>query len=572
MPHASFTSGIVGLKSVLVALVLWTTALALGCADDSEKASRDTSNAPTDTTEETGGDTGSISNTGDSDTQSASELSAPDPQRILEDISYLADDERAGREASTPGNEQALEYLEERLAEAGIPPLAGASYRRSFTYPRWTELRAPTVAWDGEPMIGGRDFDVVRFSPSADVTAEVVFVGWGLSVPPYDESEYPDCPLPEAGYDELEGLDLTGKIVLRFLGAPPGAADPRVACPQNPATGQQPAASLVVMAPGWGIDFTAGVTARSDAPPKAPVLTVRRSFLEERLPQLGPAMVCADVLAGPSSFSLGVTAQVEVETKTQDGQSENIVGVIPGTDPLLRSQIVFVTGHVDHVGSELGTGVIYNGADDNASGTSVALELARVVAAMPGGPKRTVVFAAWNAEEVDLCGSCAYVDGSDFPMTSIAAVLNFDAVGAGMTTGVMAIGGAEAQNKALLRMMRDSLDEQGLSHAVMPLSFQASSDHACFYEQGVPAMTFQTLGNHPFAHTENDTVEGISLDVLQVAAEIGWAALEPMATGREDQLASEQGQSTNSNLMQTVDLKNRRYLSASTFRSSTLRF
>lgn len=535
-----FHPPIVHFSIAVLALVIGWCGCGQGQPQDNENTGATTDTISGDGTDE---GTGEATETGETETgidSSTGQLEL-DVERILEDIAYLADDARGGREASTPGNEQALDYLSERLAAAGIEPLAGASYRRSFTYPRWHELSAPGLTIDGEELFAGVDYDVVRFSPSASGEAEVVFVGWALSVPPYDESEYPDCPLSPAGYDELSGINIEGKIVLRFMGAPGISGDPRTLCPQNEPTGQMPVATLLVPSPGGGVDFMAGVTARVASPPSAPVMTLRLSALEELLPALAPQLATAATFGGPSSGVLGITAQVSVETETQETTVDNVIGVIPGTDSGLRSQVVFITGHMDHVGSELGTGVIYNGADDNASGTAVALELARHVAALPGGPKRTVVFAAWNAEEVALCGSCAYVERPDFPMTTIEAVLNFDAVGAGMGTGAMVFNGAEAQNTGLMSILHDSLHARSWNHAVLPLGAVDASDHACFFAQGVPAITFQSLGNHPFTHTEADTIDKMNPDALQVSAEIGWALLEPLARGNEGELASKVG-------------------------------
>jgi Zn-dependent M28 family amino/carboxypeptidase len=113
-----------------------------------------------------------------------------------------------------------------------------------------------------------------------------------------------------------------------------------------------------------------------------------------------------------------------------------VIGVLPGTDQELSEEVVVIGAHVDHLGKDPVSGGIYYGADDNASGTAVVMELAR--AFVLGGHKtaRTVVFAAWNAEELGLIGSCEHVENPSFPISQTVAAWSIDMVGAGDGSGL----------------------------------------------------------------------------------------------------------------------------------------
>lgn len=197
------------------------------------------------------------------------------------------------------------------------------------------------------------------------------------------------------------------------------------------------------------------------------------------------------------------------------GTGVNVAGVVEGREPAQRSRYIVVGAHYDHIGrleeysrdpSAVG---IRPGADDNASGTAALLELARRVAARPAAV--SVLFVAFDAEELGLFGSRHFVARPPVPIDSIAAMLNFDMVGR-MRAGYVSVrnvGSATWWREALTRANTDALE----------LNFEhggGASDHVSFREAGIPAIHFYT-GTHPDYHRRSDREERINYPgILQV--------------------------------------------------------
>src|SRR4029077_8580098 len=142
-----------------------------------------------------------------------------------------------------------------------------------------------------------------------------------------------------------------------------------------------------------------------------------------------------NALAPRSAPVAGVKVRVEVHVMRDRGTARNVIGLLPGTDPALRAQAIVIGAHYDHLGRGGETsmapdqvGHVHPGADDNASGTSVVLALARAFAAAGGAP-RTLVFAAFSAEELGLLGSAEYVRRPPLPIDKTVLMVNLDMIG-----------------------------------------------------------------------------------------------------------------------------------------------
>jgi Zn-dependent M28 family amino/carboxypeptidase len=212
--------------------------------------------------------------------------------------------------------------------------------------------------------------------------------------------------------------------------------------------------------------------------------------------------------------------------------TSNVLGKIEGTDAVLGQQIILIGAHVDHLGFDGAD--IYRGADDNASGTAIVLELARMFQRCGLQPKRTLVFVAWNAEEMGLLGSRYYVDNPLFPLSDTLAVYNFDMVGGGDGSGVLLFGGEDADNLWLTTLMRNAAERDGLTHEIQIVPQKLASDHAPFVERGIPiCWGFARPDPHPGYHTPQDDMTGIKLQSLRAVSELFWAALKPLAMAEE---------------------------------------
>lgn len=205
------------------------------------------------------------------------------------------------------------------------------------------------------------------------------------------------------------------------------------------------------------------------------------------------------------------SAQMAHDGRPDGVPTQNVVAMVPGSDPVLRHQYVVIGAHFDHLGrSSNGAldpelkNVIHNGADDNASGTAAVMELARLFAAHPA--KRTIVFASFTGEELGLLGSQWFVEHAPVAVDSIAAMVNFDMVGRLKNDKLIVYGVATATE---LPAIVDSANvSPKLAISAVGDGF-GPSDHSSFYTKGIPVLHFFT-DLHDDYHRASDDVEKIN--------------------------------------------------------------
>ncbi len=483
---------------------------------------------------------------GDDDT-AAVDPEVVDPDRMYDDLSLLASDEYGGRAPATEGNEMALQYVEGVFEEYGLVPVGeDGTYRQYFPFEKWELTSASSLNLGGEELVEGDDFRPLTRSGGGEAAGELVFAGYGMTVPAYDPAEYPDCPLPETGYDDYEGVDVTGEVVLVLRHGPGDDIAVESGCPANEAAHQDEDL--------WTFGYKAanaalhGATAmilvqdyRHDASllegdvgiyyyeADLPVLTVRRDRVEEPLPDLADWAEAIDAAHVPQSRATGVDVALTVSAAVVEHQVPNLLGSVEGAG----DEVVVIGAHIDHLGTDSITGEIYNGGDDNASGTVVMMELARLLATCGVQPERTVLFAAFNAEESGLVGSCFYVGEPSYPHEDTVAAISVDMVGAGDGGGLNLYGALVEDYLWLAQLMDAAAADQGLPYDTFANMPVLASDHVCFITQEITSVMAQTTGPHAYYHTPDDTPANNSPDNLAAAAHLMWAALEPLAMGTE---------------------------------------
>jgi hypothetical protein len=195
----------------------------------------------------------------------------------------------------------------------------------------------------------------------------------------------------------------------------------------------------------------------------------------------------------------------------------NVLGLLPGSDPELKEQVVIVGAHFDHVGrgssrtSRGGVGRIHNGADDNASGTAAVLEVVDAMTRLPQGPKRSVLFALWDGEEIGLLGSKHWISNPTVPADKVAFALNLDMVGRLRDEKLQVIG--TRSTLGLRQLVSRQNADIGL-HLEFPWKVNAKSDHSTFYDHGIPVLMFHT-GLHDDFHTPRDDPELLNAEGMQ---------------------------------------------------------
>jgi len=371
----------------------------------------------------------------------ASTLLAQQPAaRWWSHVEFLASDRMKGRETGSPEHREAAEYVARQFKEAGLTPAGTHDYFQPvpFKSRRIVEERSSLAlvrGLDVVPVVLGDEATFsMRIEPAQHVEAPLVFAGYGLQV-------------PESKHDDLAGLDLRGKVVVLLGGGPSTIPGPLLAhysntrwsylkkagaigvvSIQNPKGQDIPweRSKLARFLPSMAIDDplldeTAGQQlAVTVNPATAEKFFVNSGHTFSELLELSNAGRVLPRFPLPSS----IRATIAIDS--QAVSSDNVAGILPGTDAVLRSQYVIVSAHLDHVGvGTQGGDSIYNGAMDNATGIATLIETARAAAAKKNF-KRSIVFLAVTAEEKGLLGSRFYANRPTVPAKSIVADLNTD--------------------------------------------------------------------------------------------------------------------------------------------------
>lgn len=435
---------------------------------------------------------------------------APDDLAALRaHLAFLADDRLEGRDTGSRGHEIAALYAASRLAEYGLLPGNGESWEQRI---RFLSARRLSSSIALRSRGGARRLDWKTdylASPSVahakvDLTAPVVFAGYGVEA-------------PELGRDDYAAVDARGKLVLVFLGAPPSFPIDERAHYSASRTKLETAArhgAVGVLLLSSRADERRYPWQRKMLYADRPSLrwmhpdgTLADAFPEiELVASLSPAGA-EKLLAGsgveldalldaeergevmPRSLALRLGAREENEIS--DVTSPNVLALLPGSDPALRSELVVLTAHLDHVG--VGPAVdgdtIYNGFYDNAMGSAIVLETARRLAASPVRPRRSVLVALVTGEEKGLLGADFLAQHPPGPAGAVVANVNVDmpllltplaeliAYGAEHSNlGAAAAGAAAAHG---FRLGRDPFPEEVVF---------VRSDQYPFVRRGVPAL------------------------------------------------------------------------------------
>ena len=438
----------------------------------------------------------------------------PGAVALSESVSALTAPEMEGRRSGTAGGELAARRIAEWLAAAGLRPGGDqGSYLQSFVLETSSrpgpasrlEISAPTQ----RHLDAGREWIAHGGSRAGEVSGDVIFAGYGADV-------------PEAKYDDYAGGDVRGKIVLVLDGVPSHLANARVTRLDKLIAAKQRGAAAVLIA---GDELpTPDKTAVEVALPSA---TLTREAADAMLAPAGRTTAevanAVSTTRRPASFPTGTRARLRVEKVVDEVRAANVIGILPGTDPALASEAVVIGAHYDHLGRT--DGVVYPGADDNASGTAVVLGLARAFAAA-GGADRTLVFALFGAEELGLIGSRHYVDHPAVPLDRTVAMVNFDMVGR-LSGRTLSVGGGDSGNRlralvtAAAQLERLAPDVHGSPYG--------PSDHARFYAAGVPVLFFYT-GAHSDYHRPSDTADKIDAAGMARVAALGARVIDGLAS------------------------------------------
>ena len=426
-------------------------------------------------------------------------------------VGVLAADSLMGRGPGHEGGDRAVAYIAGHFEEHGlvapegsyvqpVPMIGNApiaeSAELSFTGPQGTI--APEYL-DGFVLNPGHP-DAI----DVEGEGELVFVGYGIDA-------------PEAAWDDFAGADLAGKFILILVNDPPAtAAEPdlfggvamtyygRWTYKYEEAARQGALGALIVHETGpagypWSVvrgGFSGeqfSLPADPDAPdPAAMIGWISEDVARAALAAGGHDFDELKARAGERGFTAvptGVVARGNLRARVRRVETENVVGLVPGTTR--PDEYILVTSHYDHfgIGEPIDGDSIYNGAYDNASGTALIMEMGRVLAAMDPGPERSVLFIATGAEEQGLLGAQWYVQSPLYPLERTVAAVNFDEANVwGETSDVSALGEERSELGVVLRRHIGHVGYTITPEAEPEVGTYFRSDHFPFARAGIPAL------------------------------------------------------------------------------------
>ena len=456
--------------------------------------------------------------------------------------SFLASDKLTGRGIDTPGIRLARDYIAGEFARLGLQPGGdNGSYLQSFEVATGVRVNQPTsLTLDNRPALTlNQEWTPLGFSASKKVEAPVVFAGYGITIKEY-------------GYDDYQDIDAKGKIVLvlRYEPPPKHANSPFRKYPNHSVhaalrtkanNARDHGAIGMILVDLHHQDNTKGelistknslwrggtglVAAQAG---RAPI----EKWLESHGVSLTELRGKIDYEEKPASMEVPAsTVKLEVNLDEIRQPTENVVAVLPGSDPHLKNDSVVIGAHYDHIGfGHYGTrnssteGQIHHGADDNASGTAVLLDLARQLSQSDIKPARTIVFAAFSAEELGLFGSRHYVNHPAVPLSSTKAMINLDMVGRLRDGRVTVFGTGSAQEFS--GIVKSAATELALE--IRESDGIGRSDHMSFYSKKIPALHFFT-GVHSDYHAPGDTSDKLNLEGMAKISELIMATIRSIA-------------------------------------------
>lgn len=466
--------------------------------------------------------------------QNASKPGEITAEQLMRHVRYLSSDELQGRKTGKPGDSLASEYIHAELLKDGLVPLSGNGFQHFRVTDQIISGPNNRLEINGLQLIPEKDFAPFAFSQNAGFSGKIVFVGYGFSI--NDDS---------LKWNDYAGMDVKGKIVLMLR------ADPEIDKNLSPFMKYSRDRDKALQARDMGATAVLMVSGKIFDPedkfePLAlgeqsvgiPVFRVSRTVADKILKA---RQKTADELERqlnehrlPDSFETGADVSGQSDVVQTTVPSRNVEMLIPGTDPVLKNQYVVIGAHFDHLGlggPGSGTRVpdtvaVHHGADDNASGTAMAIELARKLEAHPESHKRSIVVLAFSGEEMGLLGSKYFVEHPAINLKNVDAMINLDMVGRLTDSTRLQLSGV-GTSPSLRKMIFDSCDTTKIRLALSDEGY-GPSDHASFYGQDIPVL-FLTSGAHLDYHTPLDTWDKINYRGMVTIAEVAYRIISDLA-------------------------------------------
>lgn len=473
---------------------------------------------------------------------------AVDGKALMEYLAFLADDSLEGRNAGSPGSRKAGEYIAEQLKRMGLQPAGvDGTWFQPFAQPRREASRGSavklTVTTEGRTQAQTleleKTFEPFGFSGEGKATGNVVFAGYGITA-------------PEQKYDDYDGIDVKGKIVvlMRYAPAEGDAESPFAPVVENRHAffsekldnAQRHGAAGVVLFTGSHYHSDTAddlATSRAQGLPRETIPFVHiahsaaKTFFEHAGVDIDAVQKEIDQKRAPQSFAVeGAEATVCVAFEGVSVAMRNVLAMLPGADAVLESEVVVIGAHYDHIGMRQrrptdlpDADLIYNGADDNASGAAGVMAIANAMTDSDYRPRRTILFAFFDAEEIGLFGSQYFTANPTVPRGSIAAMINLDMIGRSRNRSLY-VGGVGSAD-GFRDIVAEANEPIGMNIRYGQSTF-GPSDHLSFARRDVPVLFFNSE-IHADLHQVTDEIDKINVEGALDVARVVCGALVTLA-------------------------------------------
>jgi aminopeptidase YwaD len=448
---------------------------------------------------------------------------------LYKTIQYLASKELAGRMAGSKGYSKAAAFIAGEFNKLNLKPAGDDKYFQKLKV-EYNEILAPehfSVIMNGKTVQYklGSDYVYRGFTGAGKLTAPVVFCGYGIDQ-------------PELGYNDYNDVDVKDKVVMVFRYNPIWKLNGKPLLNDNP----REKAIVAAIHGAIGILF---VSFPNDPDPQKPIGSVINGKGEQMLnfPEIHIGLnVASDLFNGtshtlnelqtlidstkkPFPLSLNNQVNLEVHTKYQkEREVVNVIGIIEGTDPVLKDSFLVLGAHLDHVGSQAGK-IFFPGANDNASGCAALLQIARTFAQSKDKPKCSIAFVFFASEEQGLNGSKYFVSHLPPLIHHVQYMFNFDCIGYG--DSIQVYGG---KSFPVLWNIVKEIDNKNDKLLVAETGEGGGADADPFFRKGIKTLYFVSTNSYKHLHQITDTPETINKDLLAAIAKLGYKTAQYITT------------------------------------------
>ena len=445
---------------------------------------------------------------------------------LRQHITFLASDSLKGRKPGTDGGRIAAEYIAKEISITGLSPIEKNSFQYFDVVTSISAGENNTFRFKDFEGEAEKDFTPLSFSESGDITAPVIFAGYGF-----------DIKTDSVSWNDYSRLDVTGKWVMVLRGDPEdnphGIFSEHSSLRKKTLVARDHGAAGILFLSGPKFDETDEliplVYDQSQSGSAIYAIHIKRSVANRIIKESGYTISQLEQRLISDRKPVSFIVQEEITASTdlvkQTVTTQNVAGILYGSDPRLKEEIIVIGAHYDHLGfggahsgsRRPDTLVIHNGADDNASGVAAILEIIEKLKAEQTKLKRSILFLSFGAEEMGLLGSKYFVINPLVDLEKIKLMFNLDMVGRlDSTTKAITVGGTGTA-VGLSDLVQRFAEGEDLNVKLSSEGY-GPSDHTSFYVENIPVLFFFT-GVHEDYHTPEDDVEKINLSGEKLVAE-----------------------------------------------------